>query len=212
VKAKSKISVLVSYPDHFEVVEITPTLDEFQKLVGGYIENVPRPTYASGWYAYCTEEGKFEQLPPNFPSNDFLDRLYNSEGFPPYTTRDYVVGNLVWLSNSVADDDMEASLPVEYVQRFASAHIESAWKRSRADKVITIVRDGKDIWVYDQRQGALIPQTIAALVRGARSRPDHGTIEVWCTSPDKWVELRVELMDDVTGIVLHDERDDKSFG
>lgn len=211
--SKDKLSVLVSYPDHFEVTEITRDLEQFQKLVGGYIEAVPRPTAESGWFAYCNEEGKYQGLPINVPANRFLNALFNSEGAPPFTNFDTVVGNLIWFSSSDEDESDEASIPVEYVQRYALVHLTDAWqRRAGTEPVITVLRDGQDIWVFDQLTNSLIPQHVAACVRSARSRPEHGTIEVYCISPEKWVELRVELMDDVTGIRIHDERDDKSYG
>lgn len=210
---KKKISVLISYPDHFVVMEIAPALEIFQKIVGGLIEIVPRPTAESGWFAYCNENHQFEGAPANYGANNFLDKLYLSEGFAPFTARDTMHGNVLFFSTLVTDESREASLPVEYVQRYMAAHLESAWLRASVEPVITVIRDDKDIWVFDQHRGALIPQHVASVVRKARGRDEHGMIEVWSSiTPTKWVELRVELMDDVTGITLHDEREDRTYG
>lgn len=206
-----KISVLVSYPDHFEVVEVPRAIEAFQKLVGGYIEAVPRPRHDSGWFAYCNEEGKLNGLLVNEPANDFMDALYESEGHQAFRFFDTLVGNIVWFSNSDGDGSVETSLPVAYVQRYAATYITLAWRKATTT-VVTVIRDGQDIWVFDA-QDSLIPQRVGQLVKAARAREEHGTIEVWSgISPAKWVELRVEIMDDVTGIRLHDERVDKSYG
>lgn len=54
-----------------EIREIPNTLDEFQKLVGGFIETVTLPPVAGGCHnrtaiIICDEEGKLKGAKPNF--------------------------------------------------------------------------------------------------------------------------------------------------
>lgn len=42
-----------------------PTLEDAQRHVGGYIERFETPTLPEGWSAFCNEEGKLKELPPN---------------------------------------------------------------------------------------------------------------------------------------------------
>lgn len=203
------ISVLVSYPDHFEIVQLKPEPEAFQKIVGGYIEMVPRPTGTdSGWEAYCNGDGKSLGLEINTNSNVFLNRLYLSEGAKrPFTHHDFVVGPIIWMMESEEESEDVASIPLSYIIRFTNVAAPTS-----DSGLITVMRDGNDIWVFDQIKDSFIPQQVAERVRAARSREDHGTIEVWAgmTRP-AWVELRVEIMDQV-GINLHDQREDRSYG
>lgn len=207
------ISVLVSYPHHFEVVSVKPDLEGLQKLVGGYLEAVPRPAGDVGWFAYCNEEGKIESLPVNRPSSLFLDRQWIDAGLPPFTSRDVLVGPIVWLGANAGEGD-EESLPIPYVERFARTCLLDAWDQAWTtdSPVITLVRDGFDIWIFDEPKDSVIPPHVGSCVRRARSRADHGTIEFWTgISPARWTELRVEIMDQ-PGVNLHDERADKTYG
>ena len=47
------------------ITEIENTLEDLQKVVGGYIEIVPTGLYSEGIVAICNEEGKFMGLKPN---------------------------------------------------------------------------------------------------------------------------------------------------
>ena len=73
------VSILVIPADSAEAVRvesIEPGLEPFQKLVGGYIEQLPgRDTPGvSGysWLAYVNEEGKLENLPVNERATAFM--------------------------------------------------------------------------------------------------------------------------------------------
>lgn len=53
-----------------EIITKVPTLEDLQKIVGGYIEVVP---YFNRYddkmcVAFCNEEGKLKQLPVNMPA------------------------------------------------------------------------------------------------------------------------------------------------
>lgn len=48
-----------------KVEEIENTLEDLQKIVGGYIEIVPTDLYMEGIATICNEEGKIMGLEPN---------------------------------------------------------------------------------------------------------------------------------------------------
>lgn len=69
------------------------SLEELQNLVGGYIERIAMP---NGQAMYINEEGKFNDLPWNRRATTILKLC----GLIPY---DYIVGNVVILSNEEED-------------------------------------------------------------------------------------------------------------
>ena len=69
------------------------TLEELQKLVGGYIERISMP---DGKAMYVNEDGKIKGLPYNIKATAMLEM----HGLIP---NDYVVGNVVVLSNDEED-------------------------------------------------------------------------------------------------------------
>lgn len=58
-----KIRAIIKRPDekYGHVTNISPTLENLQKTVGGYIE----PVSFDGWVILCNENGKIEGLPYN---------------------------------------------------------------------------------------------------------------------------------------------------
>ena len=83
------------------VKEIEDELIVYQEIVGGYIEVFP----FGGCLAICNEEGKFNNLEPNFP-------LYSAK---TGAMVDMVVGNVIFI-NEGEDGDF-ASLNDEQVER-----------------------------------------------------------------------------------------------
>lgn len=69
------------------------TLEEVQKLVGGYVERIAMP---DGQAMYVNEEGKLNDLPYNIKATTML----KMHGLIPY---DYIVGDAVVLSNDEED-------------------------------------------------------------------------------------------------------------
>lgn len=204
------ISVLVSEPSHFRIVSVSSDLDAMQQLVGGYIE----PVYLPGqpWSIYCNEEGKMMGLGVNKPSTLMVDALYLAAGRQRFSAHDVLVGPVIWMGPPTGAGS-ETSVEIDIVRQFASRSIGLALRTAPgdADIVITVICDGNDIWVYDQADDTEA-EWITLLTEKARNRAEHGTIEVWTgVSPDRWVELRVELMDHYE-INLHDERRDRSYG
>lgn len=63
------------------------TLHQFQQTVGGYIEAINGPD----WTAYCNEEGKLQNLPPN----DTADSVARLLGWHPLPF-DFLVGTVVF--------------------------------------------------------------------------------------------------------------------
>lgn len=80
-------------------LDVTPkdgykfSLEELQNLVGGYIERIAMP---NGQAMYINEEGKLNDLPWNSRATTIL-KLH---GLIPH---DYIVGNVVILSNEEED-------------------------------------------------------------------------------------------------------------
>lgn len=59
-----KISVIIAEPGKLpRCVSISPTLENLQKIVGGYIETVTLP---EGYVIICNEEGRLIGLPQNY--------------------------------------------------------------------------------------------------------------------------------------------------
>lgn len=204
------VSVLVSYPDHFEIIEIPRELEAMQDLVDGFIELAPLPSWAvgGGWAAYCNEEGKLQGKAMNIVSSMYMDKLYVAAGALPFTGFDHLVGNVIWCDHLRDDID---SLPIEHIRAYTAEHLNVAYDRALYTPTITILRHHNHVWVFDQNKDEVIPDLVAACVLDARTG-EHGTIEVWAgVSPASWTEVRVEIMDDFR-IALHDERDDKSYG
>lgn len=88
------------------VVEIDPTLDTLQAIVGGYIESV---SVRDGWHLYCNEEGKLDGLAVNPVATDFLRAAY--PGFA-----DWICGDVVVLGDN--EDGSEADVPDEAIALF----------------------------------------------------------------------------------------------
>ena len=87
-----------------ELVEVPTDLDGLTAIVGGLLEAVTPSTADAGkWHAYVDEEGKYKGLPVNL----FGTILAHSLG---WTGREYLVGPMVFLGSSGAD---EADLPTE---------------------------------------------------------------------------------------------------
>lgn len=61
----NKLRILVKKVDKpFEVQEVEHTLEALQEIVGGFIEPVPCLPYP--YVLVCNEEGKLDELKPNF--------------------------------------------------------------------------------------------------------------------------------------------------
>lgn len=63
-------------PTRIEAVELTPTLEEFQAIVGGAIEGLP---LGPGVYAYVKDEGLYD-LPENLPATLFAQAALAEDG------------------------------------------------------------------------------------------------------------------------------------
>lgn len=200
------VSVLVSDVNGFRVEEIKADLEALQGVVGGYIEAVDS---GGDWHLYCDEEGKLTGKKINTYSTAYLDLLFTEAGRAPFSSRDVLVGSIVWLGNDKHGG--EQSLPIEHVFRF-TANVLATWDSALP---ITVVRYRKEIWVYDQRNVniAVTVRDCAEAARESVSRGnDHGVIEVYPgLTKGRWEEIRVDIMDDYT-ITLHDERTDRSYG
>ena len=81
--ACAKIKAIVKRPDekYGHVTHISATLENLQKLVGGYIETI---TIAAGVVIICNEEGKLLNLPRNL-------RLYGDTVYADTLRGDIVV-------------------------------------------------------------------------------------------------------------------------
>lgn len=65
------IQVAVKKPGlAIEFVHVANQLEVFQNLVGGYVEQVHLGRWSSGLVMLCNENGKIENLPPNFMMGD----------------------------------------------------------------------------------------------------------------------------------------------
>lgn len=190
------ISILVSDPDgSFRIIETPGKLDDLQGLVGGYLEAVTLENF----HIYLNEEGKMQGLPPNGESSLMLEHY-----LPGFTAHDTLVGPVLWLASTDSGDS--ASCPIEIINRFA----DSSLSRFTGSSSLVVMCRNDDIWVYDSPARAIAQ--ITNLVETARADADHGTIEVYpSVSRPRWVELRVELMDQVR-ITVNDEREDRTYG
>ncbi len=209
----SAIPVLISEANGFFRIEaIEPELSTFQKLVGGYIENVSDPG-GSGLHVYINEEGKLQHLPVNRSSTVFLDSLFQAAGRAPFSLYDVLVGTAVWLDTrgTGANAGGEGAIPLKWVRRFA---LEQA-RLWQPDKPITVIKHFDDVWVFDlgDNAAALVLQSCARLgTPNLGAGKPHGVIEVYPgLSPGRWTEIRVDIMDHPT-VNLHDERVDRSYG
>lgn len=197
------VRVLISEADNsYRIERIKADLPVLQKIVGGYIEAL----YRADWHCYFNEEGKIARPPLeiNVGATVFMDSL-----IPGFARHDELVGPVVWLGNQGPE---EASVTPEIIRRFTDAAIG----RMSEIRPIAVIRWGNDVWVYDDLKTARVATQVMELVTRAQGRAHDGngfgTIEVYpLVTKTKWVEIRVELMDR-PGMVLHDEREDRSYG
>lgn len=213
------LSVLVSEPDHFRVIEISgpdsQRLKQIQDIVGGYFE-VLSAAFDS-WCLMVNEDGKREGLPVNRPATRFADVMFVDAGRSPLSIMDYLSGPVVVTGMSISGDDRDT--PTHLIRKYADCALLDAHVVTEASGFISLIRvrhdKSDDIYVYDQGDSRITDEVLRQ-VRLARPRigsgQAHGEIEVWpAITLEKWVELRVELMDHFQ-ITLHDHRDDRSFG
>lgn len=218
----SFLSILVSEPDHFRVTEVngydSQRLKQLQEIVGGYLEMVS--VAFDSWCFLANEDGKSQGQPVNRAATRFADVLFVDAGRPPFSLRDHFVGPVALTGLSSTGDDRD--VPIDLISKYTDSALLLSHVAFEASTFITVirVRFGKeyefdDIFVYDQGDSR-ITDKIIELAKAARQRRTdglvHGEIEVWpAISPGKWVELRVDLMDQLR-INLHDKREDRSYG
>lgn len=78
------------------------------------------------------------------------------------------------------------------------------------DLRVTVLRHRKHVFVYDDQAEAI--KALLSMVARHREARDLDPIEAYFGVPTtRWVELRVEIMDDWS-IQLHDHRNDRSYG
>ena len=69
-------ALLIPAEGPVETIELDGTLEQLQKLVGGFVQALPLPTFIEGSEratAYVNEEGKFDPAcQPNMRATDFL--------------------------------------------------------------------------------------------------------------------------------------------
>lgn len=95
--------IRITTTNQIEVVHFgdTYSLSQLQSLVGGYIEFVSLPDF--GLEMVVNEEGKMNGLPLNLPATMYWNRQYDK-------TLDYIVGDVVLLSNTTTENGDPAGL------------------------------------------------------------------------------------------------------
>lgn len=114
------IDVLVLTPGSFraEPLSVEPTLESFQRLVGGHIEALSLGDHTS---AYINEEGKFEGLDRNDAADRFVRHALSKIG-RTMIPGDYVVGPLV-ITGQPDDDGYDTGATDEADELLAAVGI-----------------------------------------------------------------------------------------
>lgn len=203
-------SVLISDPDHFRVTTIDVDganyLSNLARLVGESVEVI-----SADFASWSLIHGEHDRSKPiNRAATRFADTLFIAEGRQAFSTRERLGGTVIVTGFGLADDQ---DLPYEFIRGYSSCALAEGHLTYPAETFVTVIRvqhdHDDDIYAYDQGNGTII-EKVALLAEEARERHDHGTIEVWpAISPGEWVNLRVELMDQIH-IRLHDKRVDRS--
>lgn len=99
-KYARKYRAIIKRPDESfgHMTNISITLENLQKLVGGYIEIVNLDPIKKGLVLICNEEGKNLKLPYNMPH-------------PLWPDDDFIVGEIVLLG---ADGEDLTDVPIEF--------------------------------------------------------------------------------------------------